>query len=135
MFLETIHKDGFSIRVVRTAVPSAREFKGTERFAIVRKLGSGGMGAVFEVEDRVWASRVALKSLIRFRPTDIYRFKNEFRALQSLAHPNLVTLYELISDQGQWFFTMELIEGHDFLTYVRGHNLGGGAGLAALGAA
>src|ERR1017187_2098948 len=95
-------------------------FTGTARFALVRELGSGGMGIVFEVEDRVRSSRVALKTLQRLNPTDLYRFKKEFRSLQSLVHPNLVTLYEFISEQGQWFFTMELVEGADLLAYVRG---------------
>jgi serine/threonine protein kinase/tetratricopeptide (TPR) repeat protein len=95
-------------------------FAGTARFALVRELGSGGMGIVYEAVDRVRSSRVALKTLNRLDPTDLYRFKKEFRSLQSLVHPNLVTLYELICEAGQWFFTMELVEGEDFLTYIRG---------------
>jgi serine/threonine protein kinase len=100
--------------------PEIHPFSGNERFSLVRQLGSGGMGIVFEVEDRMRSSRVALKTLLRLNPTDLYRFKKEFRSLQRLVHPNLVTLYEFISDQGHWFFTMELVDGKDFLTYVRG---------------
>src|SRR5262249_798450 len=43
----------------------------------------------------------------------------EFRALQDLRHKNLVNLGELYSEKGTWFFTMELVEGVDFLEYVR----------------
>jgi serine/threonine protein kinase len=102
-------------------------FTGTARFALVRELGSGGMGIVFEAEDRVRSSRVALKTLNRLNPTDLYRFKKEFRSLQNLVHPNLVTLYEFIAEGGHWFFTMELVEGTDFLAFVRGTGLGGSA--------
>jgi len=62
--------------------------------------------------------RVALKTLRTLSAEGILRFKNEFRALQDLSHPNLCTLGELISVGGQWFFTMELVAGVDFLTYV-----------------
>jgi serine/threonine protein kinase len=102
------------------ATPNPETFMGTARFALVRTLGSGGMGIVYEAQDKVRSSRVALKTLQCMNPTDLYRFKKEFRSLQSLVHPNLVTLYEFVSEQGHWFFTMELVEGEDFLTYVRG---------------
>ena len=68
------------------------------------RAGLRGMGTVFEAEDRLRSSRVALKILNRLDPNDLYRFKKEFRSLQNLSHPNLVALYELISEDGHWFF-------------------------------
>ncbi|MFI5300922.1 MAG: serine/threonine-protein kinase, partial [Polyangiales bacterium] len=94
-------------------------FRGSSRFAIVRRLGAGGMGVVYEVLDRDRDVRVALKTLKRFTPDEVQRFKHEFRSLQDIQHPNLVTLGELFLESGQWFFTMELVEGTDFLAYVR----------------
>src|SRR5262245_38866003 len=77
------------------------------------------MGAVFEVHDREREARVALKLLARVDAAGLYRFKREFRAFADLSHPNLVTLYELASKDERWFYTMELIDGVDFLAYVR----------------
>ncbi|HEY2514561.1 MAG TPA: AAA family ATPase, partial [Polyangiaceae bacterium] len=48
----------------------------------------------------------------------LLRFKNEFRALQDLHHPNLVSLGELFEDAGRWFFTMEFVDGTDLLSYL-----------------
>ncbi len=95
------------------------EFRGTERFRVVSRLGAGGMGIVYEVEDRARGACVALKTLRAAGADALLRFKNEFRSLQEISHPGLVTLYELIEDGGQWFFTMELVRGEDFLSYVR----------------
>lgn len=90
------------------------------RFMIQRRIGAGGMGVVYEAFDRDRAQAVALKKLLGTDATAIVRIKNEFRALADVVHPNLVRLYELIGEGEDWFFTMELIDGSDFLNYVRG---------------
>jgi serine/threonine protein kinase len=90
-----------------------------DRFRIVRRLGSGGMGVVYAAEDRERGEIVALKTLKHTDYETIYRMKREFRALADLSHPNLVALYDLFVDGSSCFFTMELIEGSDLLTYVK----------------
>jgi hypothetical protein len=77
------------------------------------------MGEVYEVLDRDSGSRVALKLLSQLTPEALLRFKNEFRALQDIRHRNLVCLHQLLEEDGLWFFTMEFVEGVDFLRYVR----------------
>jgi serine/threonine protein kinase len=78
------------------------------------------MGMVFEVDDRDHRTRLALKTLRHMDPRALLRFKNEFRALADLDHVNLVRLGELFHEGGHWFFTMELVDGVDFLSWVRG---------------
>lgn len=93
-------------------------FTGTDRFSLTRRLGSGGFGVVYEALDRVRETVVALKVLQNVTPDALYRFKREFRLLADVHHPNLVQLHELFSHEGHWFFTMELVNGRNFLSYV-----------------
>jgi serine/threonine protein kinase len=84
------------------------------------------MGIVYEAFDRAQSVRVALKVLPKVDARALYRFKQEFRSLVEVVHPNLVPLYELISEDGTWFFTMELIDGVDFRSCLRQeHNVAG----------
>ena len=77
------------------------------------------MGVVYEAHDRETDKLVALKTLTRAEASHISRFKNEFRSLADVSHPNLVALYEFMADGQYWFFTMELVKGVNFLEYVR----------------
>ncbi|HSY41525.1 MAG TPA: protein kinase [Polyangia bacterium] len=95
-------------------------FRGTTRFRLVRFLGRGGMGVVYEAFDETNAVPVALKLLPVVSPDMLLRFKREFRAVADVRHPNLVRLGELVSEGSQWFFSMELVQGVDLMSYVRG---------------
>jgi serine/threonine protein kinase len=91
----------------------------SSRFEVVRRLGHGGMGVVYEVYDRERAARVALKTIRTGLPNALWRFKREFRSLADLDHPNLVRLLDLVVEGDRWYFTMELVEGVDLLAWVR----------------
>lgn len=98
---------------------TTEQFAGTDRFEVVRCLGAGGMGVVYEIFDRERGERLALKTLLQVDAQAIYRFKREFRSLAEIVHPNLITLYELFAGENQWYFTMDLIEGGvSFLAYL-----------------
>jgi eukaryotic-like serine/threonine-protein kinase len=92
-----------------------------DRFEIIRPIGAGGMGLVFEAFDREHHAHVALKTVqpARADAMALLRFKREFRALQDLHHSNLISLGELFADGDLWFFTMELLSASSFDTWVR----------------
>jgi serine/threonine protein kinase len=95
-------------------------FRGTSRFRVERQIGSGGMGVVYEAADTErQGERVALKTLRNLDAASLLRFKEEFRALADIHHENLVRFGDLVAEGTHWFFTMELIRGVDFLSYVR----------------
>ena len=91
-----------------------------DRFRVLRPIGSDGMGVVYEALDRRTNRPLAIKELPSLDADRLYRFKQEFRTLKDVHHPNLVSLYELYEHDGRWFFTMELVAGADFVSAVRG---------------
>lgn len=96
-----------------------RSVGGSERYEILDEIGRGGMGVVYRAYDRRRREEVAVKALPVTEPEAVYRFKQEFRALAGVVHPNLVPLYELAEISGVWSIAMELVRGVDFLTHVR----------------
>jgi serine/threonine protein kinase len=92
----------------------------SKRFEIVRRIGQGGMGIVYEAIDRErGGARVAVKTLRNANAEHLLRLKREFRVMQEVQHPNLVALRELVCEDERWFLAMDLVEGVDFLEYVR----------------
>ena len=98
-----------------------------ERFELSDCRGRGGMGAVFKATDRGSGSVVAIKFLARSDPELLLGFKEEFRAMTLVDHPNLAKLYQFYQRDWLSCFTMEYVDGHHLSTWWRAREAAGDA--------
>ena len=113
-----------------------------DRYVIERQLGAGGMGVVYEAFDPDLERRIAIKFLRDGIAAEAeQRLLREARAMARLAHPNVVSVYEVGSANGRDFIAMELIDGEPLVDWLRSQQrpqrdilaafLAAGRGLAA----
>ncbi|MBM3795510.1 MAG: serine/threonine protein kinase [Acidobacteria bacterium] len=93
------------------------------RFRIVRLLGKGGMGEVFEADDLELGGKVALQTIrpdLLQDPKFLDRFRREVQLARQVTHPNICRLFDLAHDEaaGRMFFTMELVDGQTLNRYL-----------------
>jgi serine/threonine protein kinase len=91
-------------------------------YRIVRQVGRGGMGIVYEAEQISLGRRVALKVLpfaATMDPRHLQRFHNEARAAASLDHPHIVKVHAVGCERGVHFYAMQFIEGQSLDTFLR----------------
>lgn len=110
------------------AEPSAGtlELNGTVagRFVIVKMLGAGGMGQVYQARDIKLKRVVAIKRMaprLQQNDGDRRRFLREAQQASALNHPNIASIYDVIEEQGEIFLIMEYVEGTPLRAFLQGH--------------
>ena len=88
--------------------PIPKEFG---RYLVDKELGQGGMGVVYLALDPALKRQVALKILTDKSPEAVQRFMREAESTAKLKHPNIIQVYEVGGISGNYYFTMEYVEG------------------------
>ena len=102
------------------ASPTASGSLIADRYRVMERLGSGGMAVVYLAMDERLGRRVAVKRLHAGSPEDTAkRFRREARLGASLNHPNIVTVYDTVTDEDSVVIVMECVEGESLADAVR----------------
>ncbi len=108
----------------RTVILSENRIAG--QYQITRRIGSGGMGLVYEGTDVNLGRRVAIKHLredLQRSPQEKERFLSEARLVASLDHPNILRIYSIAEEKGEIYLIFEFIEGKTLDEWTQGRKL------------
>lgn len=93
-----------------------------DRYEILENVGSGGMSDVYKAKDHILGREVAIKVLKSEFAEDmsfVTKFRTEAQAAAGLEHPNIVNIYDVGSENGNYFIIMEYVEGITLKTYIK----------------
>jgi serine/threonine protein kinase/tetratricopeptide (TPR) repeat protein len=93
-----------------------------DRYEIIEKLGTGGMGAVYRVEDTKIGQDIALKIIkpeIASDKKTIERFRNELKTTRMISHRNVCRMFDLGETADTFYITMEYVPGEDLKSFIR----------------
>jgi serine/threonine protein kinase/tetratricopeptide (TPR) repeat protein len=114
------------IGVTKTIETPAEEYpRGStfaNRYKIIEKIGVGGMGAVYRVEDTNIGQDIALKLIKTDIASDkktIERFRNELKTTRMISHRNVCRMFDLAETEGTYYITMEYVPGEDLKSFIR----------------
>lgn len=92
-----------------------------DRYEILDKIGTGGMSDVFKAKDHILGREVAIKVLKQEFAEDmnfVTKFRTEAQSAAGLEHPNIVNIYDVGSENGEYYIVMEYVEGITLKTYI-----------------
>jgi len=118
-------EDISSIPTKTLATPEEKLTRGTTfagRYGVIEKLGEGGMGKIYRVEDKKINEEVALKLIrpeIASDKKTIELFSNELKFARKIAHRNVCKMYDLGEEKGTHYITMEYVPGEDLKSMIK----------------
>ncbi len=98
---------------------SSKEPRDIGKYSLVRRLGAGAMGEVWEAFDPELGRAVALKIMKHDAPDEIARFKREAQSVAKLQHPNIATIFDVGDHGGRHYIAMQLVRGEPLSTFPR----------------
>jgi serine/threonine protein kinase len=115
-------EDGTASHLVQSVSAPVQKLEQIGEYRILREIGKGGMGVVYEAIQESLGRRVALKILPfhgRVDPIQIERFRLESRSAARLHHGNIVPVHGMGEHQGVYYYAMQYIQGHGLDVILR----------------
>lgn len=106
------------LRLLDAADSAADQPETLGKYRLIREIGRGGMGVVYEAEDTELRRRVALKLLSEDHPAAIARFHREIHAVSALSHPHIAAVYDAGELDGRRFIALQYVDGQTLTHFV-----------------